>query len=153
MNFDVAWKNIRRSPYQALAAIFVFLQTMFVVSILAFVAVGSAKTISYLESLPQVSIFFKLEAKQQDIDVLKKQIEDTEKVSKIHFVSKKEALQIYRQQNKDDPLLLEFVTEQILPSSFNISTVDVRDLQTIVDKFKNSSIVDKVVSPKDIVPK
>ncbi|MBI2074356.1 MAG: ABC transporter permease [Candidatus Levybacteria bacterium] len=145
------WHHVRRSPYQAFAAIFIMLQTFFVVSIFTFVIFGSDKIINYFESLPQVIAFFKNEAKQESIDALKEQLIDTGKVSKVHFVSKQEALKIYEEKFKDDPLLLEFVTADILPSSLQISTEKIDDLSSISEALQKSSLVKEVVFPKDVI--
>jgi cell division transport system permease protein len=153
MVLKTTWHNIRRSPYQAFTAIFIILQTFFVVSIFTFVIFGSAKIIKYFESLPQIDVFFRNEAKQSEIDSLKKQLSLGGKIAGIRFVSKQEALKIYQEQNKDDPLLLELVTADILPSSFHISTVAINDLSTIAESLKKSLIVERVVFPKQVVSK
>jgi cell division transport system permease protein len=67
------------------------------------------------------------------------------------FVSKKEALEKYREQNKNDPVLLELVTEDILPASLEISTTKIQDLPSIAGTLKNSSIVSVVRYPQDVV--
>ena len=153
MILKTTWHNIRRSPYQAFTAVFIILQTFFVVTIFTFAIFGSAKIIKYFESLPQIDVFFRNEAKQADIDMVKKQLEESGKIASIRFVSKQEALNIYKEQNKDDPLLLELVTADILPSSFHISTVSINDLSTIADSLKKSEIVERVVFPKQVVSK
>lgn len=146
-----AWKNIRRSPYQALAAILIMTLTFLAVSFFTFLLVGSSQIITYFESKPQVTAFFKNEAKQVDINSLENQLSDTEKVSSIKFVSKEDALKIYREQNKNDPLLLDLVTADVLPASFEISTVKIEDLGAISDMLKKSSIVSDVIYQKDVV--
>lgn len=145
------WHHIRRSPYQTLAAIFIMMQTFLVISFFTFLIFGSARIISYFESLPQVAVFFKNEAKQENIDALKEQIKATGKVSKINFVSKQEALRIYREQNKDDPMLLELVTADVLPASLEISAIKIDDLTTISEMLKNNSFIERVIFPKDVV--
>ena len=146
-----AWKNIRRSPYQALAAILIMTLTFLAVSFFTFLLVGSSQIITYFESKPQVTAFFKNEAKQVDINSLENKLSDTEKVSSIKFVSKEDALKIYQEQNKNDPLLLDLVTADVLPASFEISTVKIEDLGTISDMLKKSSIVSDVIYQKDVV--
>ncbi len=146
------WKNIRRSPYQALAAIFIMMQTFLAISIFAFIIFGSAKTISYFESIPQVTGFFKDEAKQTNIDALKKQLLDTGKVTKVKFISKDEALQIYKEENKgDDPLLMDLVSADILPASLAVSTSNIDDLASIAEIMKSNQYIDKVVFQRDII--
>ena len=153
MVFKTTWHNIRRSPYQAFVAVFIILQTFFVVSIFAFVVFGSAKIIEYFESLPQIDVFFQNEAKQEEIGALKKELEQSGKIANIRFVSKEDALKIYQEQNKDDPLLLELVTADILPASFHISTVNITDLSDVADSLNKSEIVERVVFQKQVVSK
>src|SRR5438067_1198503 len=144
-------KQIRRSPYQALAAIFIMMLTFLAISIFAFIVFGSSVAIQYFESKPQVTAFFKDDAKQADIDSLTESLRQAGKVSRMRFVSKKQALEIYKQQNKNDPLLLDLVTEDILPASLEISTYRIEDLASVSDTLKNSSFVSEVIYQKDIV--
>ncbi|OGH18027.1 MAG: hypothetical protein A3F31_03770 [Candidatus Levybacteria bacterium RIFCSPHIGHO2_12_FULL_38_12] len=145
------WQHTRRSPYQTFAAVLIITQTFFVISIFSFIIFASSKIITYFESKPQVTAFFKNEAKQKDIEGLKNQLQANGKVSTVKFVSKQEALSIYKNQNKSDPLLLELVTADILPSSLEISAVNLQDLGSISDILKNSPLVSEVVYQKDII--
>ncbi|RJQ36077.1 FtsX-like permease family protein [Candidatus Microgenomates bacterium] len=152
MSFLKTTRNhVRRSPYQALAAIMIMALTFFVVSVFTFLIFGSSKIITYFESKPQVTAFFKEEAKQENIDTLKVDLDATQKVANTRFVSKKEALNIYREQNKSDPLLLDLVTEEVLPASLEISTNKIEDLASISEMLKKSSIVSEVIFQKDVV--
>src|SRR3989338_4855834 len=149
--FKTTWRNIRRSAYQAFAAVLVMTLTFLFISFFTFLLYGSTKAISYFESRPQVTAFFKNEVKQADIDNLRDSLMVTNKVSSIKFVSKQDALEIYREQNKSDPLLLELVTADILPASLEISTVKIEDLSEINNMFKDSPLVSEVVFQKDVV--
>jgi cell division transport system permease protein len=149
--FKTTWKNIRRSPYQAFAAVFVMMLTFLFISFFTFLLFGSSKAISYFESRPQVTAFFKQEVKQTDIDNLKKELMATGKISSVKFVSQQDALKIYKEQNKNDPLLLELVTADILPASLEISTIKIQDLSVVNNMLKNSPLVSEVVFQKDVV--
>ena len=149
--FKTAWKNIRRSPYQAIAAIVVMMLTFLAFSFFSLIFYSSAKVVNYFESKPQVTAFFRDEAKQDDINALKKTLNDSGIVSSIKFVTKEEALKIYKEQNKNDPLLLDLVTADILPSSLEISTYEIEDLNLVSDTLKKSAIVQEVVFQKDVV--
>lgn len=146
-----AWKNIRRSPYQAMAAILIMTLTFLAISFFTFLLVGSSKVINYFESKPQVTAFFKNEAKQSDINQLQSQLQSTGRVASIKFVSKDEALKIYKEQNKNDPLLLDLVTADVLPSSFEISTVKIEDMGAISNALNKSALVSDVIYQKDVV--
>lgn len=148
---NTSWNHIRRYPYQAFAAVFIMIQTFLVISFFTFLVVGATRIISYFESVPKVTAFFKEGAKQENIDALKDEIETTNKVSSVDFVSKQEALQIYNKQVSGDPLLMDLVTADILPSSLEVSTNNVGDLDAIARIMKNSPYIDKVIFQKDIV--
>lgn len=147
----IAVRNMRRSPYQALAAILVMTLTFLVVSFFTFLLTGSSEIINYFESKPQVTAFFKNDAKQADINSLQNKLSATGKIASIKYVSKQEALKIYKEQNKNDPLLLDLVTADVLPSSFEISAIRIEDLGSISDLLSKSSVVSDVIYQKDVV--
>jgi cell division transport system permease protein len=148
---NTTWNHIRRYPYQAFAAIFIMIQTFLVISFFTFIVVGANRIISYFESVPKVTAFFKEEAKQENIDALKDQLQASGKVADVRFVSKQEALKIYSKQVSDDPLLMDLVTAEILPPSLEVSTKSVEDLGSIASLMKKSTYVDKVIFQKDII--
>lgn len=148
---STSWKHIRRNPYQALAAICIMMLTFLAISVFSFIVFGSSVVIKYFESKPQVTAFFKDEATQENIDTLKAQLQQSGTVSGMRFVSKQEALQIYKEQNKADPLLLDLVTEDILPASLEVSTTKVEDLATVSNTLKSSPHVSDVVFQEDII--
>lgn len=146
-----SWKQIRRTPYQALTAIFIMMLTFVSISVFSFLVFGSSVVIRYFESKPQVTAFFKDEATQTNIDQLEANLKRSGKISKVKFISKKEALEIYKEQNKNDPLLLDLVTEDILPASLEISTEKIDDLGPVSEELKASPYVSEVIYQKDIV--
>lgn len=148
---NTAWKHIRRSPYQAIAAIFIMAQTFFVLSTFTFILIGSFIVIRYYESLPQLRAFFVDEAKTEEIQTLERNLKNTGKVRSISYIDKDQAFQRYKKLFKDDPLMLEFVTSDILPASFEIATNTLLDQEQIAKQLKTSPIVSEVDFPKEAV--
>lgn len=148
---DKVLKNLRRSPYQAAAAVVVLTLTFFISAIFILLAVGSAVVLNYFESRPQISAYFKDSAAQSEIDQIKAELEQTGILSSVKFVSKDQALAIYREQNKENPQLLELVTPDILPASLEISAKDPSKLGEVAQIFKSKPQVEEVVFQKDIV--
>lgn len=144
-------RNVRRSPYQALAAVLIMMLTFLTISFFVFLLSGSSRIVSFFESKPQVTAFFKNEAKQKDMDDLIRRVKEGGMVASVKFVSKQQALEIYREQNKDDPLLLDLVTADILPASLEISTFKIEDLSGVSKVLKSSPIVSEVIYQKDII--
>jgi len=144
-------QHIRRSPYQSLAAVSIMMLTFLAITVFAFIVFGSSAVINFFESKPQVTAFFKNEATQQNIDDLRHQLDQTGMISSSKFVSKEQALEIYKAQNKNDPLLLDLVTADILPASLEISTTQIEDLGPVSEILQKSPYVSEVVYQKDIV--
>lgn len=144
-------QNIVRSPYQAMAAIFVVSLSFFVVTIFFLLGVTSQQILQFFESKPQVTAFLKDEATIQEIELLRAKLESTSEIKKVLFVSKDEALKIYREQNKDKPLLLEMVTAKILPASLEISTRDLSSLKEVAQMLKSEQIIEDVIFQEDVV--
>jgi len=148
---SITWKHIRRSPYQALAAILTMFLTLLLVGIFFLMTTASALTLQYFEGKPQITVFFAEKAGKIEADALKKTLEDTGKVASTKFVSKEDALVMYRDQNKKDPLLLEMVTADILPASLEISATDPKYLAELVPFIKKADGVEEVVYQKDVI--
>lgn len=150
-HLKTTWHHVRRSPYQALAAILIMMVTFLTVSSFAFLLLGSSRVISYFETRPNVTAFFRDDAKQESIQALEDDLRATKKVSSLKFISKEQALAIYKAQNKGDPLLLDLVTADILPASLEISTYSINDLPGVSKYLKASPIVSEVVFQQDVV--
>lgn len=145
------FQRISRNPYHSVGAVFVMFLTFFVGGVFVLLSVGSNVVLNYFESRPQIDAFLKDEATQEEIDTLEKKLNDTGLVSKVKFISKDDALEIYKERNKDDPLLLEFVSSDILPASFQISSKKIDDLDQIADIVASEGIVENVVYQRDLV--
>lgn len=147
-----AWKHIRRSPYHSTAAVLTMFLTMLLVGLFFLTTVGSSLILKYFESKPQITVFFTQEATIADADTLTKILEATGKVLlPIKYVTREDALTIYREQNKKDPLLLEMVTADILPASLEVSASDPNFLHELEPIIKQAKGVEEVVFQKDVV--
>lgn len=147
------WTQIRRSPYQALVAIMVMFLTFFAISCFTLISLGSIKIIKYFESAPQVIAFFEKgkEVPEEQISQIKTKLETTGQLASFKYVSTHEAEAIYREKNKDDPLLLELVTYKILPPSIEISAKTIDALSVLKEIIVNQPGVEDIAFYEDIV--
>src|SRR4051812_41316072 len=106
-SLGTTWKHMRRSPYQSLAAILTLFITLLLTGIFSIATISSVVILRYFESKPQLTVFFADRAGKSESDALTQTIMATGKVSSTKFVSKDDALALYKEQNKNDPLLLE----------------------------------------------
>lgn len=151
MHLKTVLKYIRRSPYQAISATLIMSITFFSISLFAVLTILSIRLVDYFESRPQLTVFFKDTTKKEEIDKLQKQLEETNKTSSIIYVSKEEALKIYREQNKNEPILLDLVTADILPASIEVQAIQAEDLSDLANIVKADPSVEKVIFQKEII--
>lgn len=142
---------MRRTPYQSLAAVLTMFLTLLLAGVFSITSVASVVMLQFFESKPQITVFFTDKGDKKAADELTAQLIATGKVSGTKFVSKDDALALYREQNKNDPLLLEMVTADILPASLEVTTTRPEYLSDIEPLIKKSDVVDEVVYQKDVV--
>jgi cell division transport system permease protein len=125
--------------------------SLFVTQVFVLILYTSQSVLAYFETRPQVTAFFKDEVSESVILNLKSQLENQQYVNQVAYVSKEEALKIYREQNSDDPLLLEMVTAEILPASLEVSAMTVDDLPIIAQTLEQTSGVEEVAFQTDVI--
>jgi cell division transport system permease protein len=135
---STTYKHLRRSPYQTLAVFFTMSLVMAVAGIFTLVALVAHSALTYLESKPQAFAFFDQNLKSDQVKQLQITLEKTGKLARFRYISKEEALNIYREQNKDEPLLLEMVAADFLPASVEVSALNAKDLKDLVEVLKVS---------------
>jgi len=143
--------SIRRTPYQSLAAFLVLFFTLFV-SVFLFIGLSFLYgLLGYVESRPQVTVYFQTKTLPEDISKIREQLINSGKVMDVKYISKEDAFNIYKQLNKDNPLLLEMVSADILPPSLEIYAKKPVYLSQIAEFLKKQPGVDEVNFQKDIV--
>ena len=147
------WTQIRRSPFQTLAGIMITTLTLLVISVFALISFGSIQILKYFESAPQVIAFFKPGEDLTDIKIanIRAQLESSGRLNQFRYVSTREAEAIYKEKNKDNPLLLELVDYNILPASIEISGETLADLPTLRNLLIGQEGVEDIVYYEDIV--
>ena len=149
--FQTAWKHLRRTPYQTLAAVAVMTLNLFVASVFVTTAFSLEQILRFFETRPQVTAYFKPETENSQVENLKEKLLSTGSVNSVKYVSKEEALSIYRGWFKDDPLLLEMVSANMLPASLEVSADRLSSLPEIAQKLKEEEFVDEVAFQEDVV--
>lgn len=145
-----SWQHIARNPTHSITAIMVLTLTLFVASLLGLILYSSDLIISHLENRLEVTAFFIENTTEEYILDVKKELELSEKAESVEYISQEEALEIYREQNKDDPELLEFVTADILPASLSVSSENLDDLEVLAKQLSTDERVEQVIYQRDV---
>jgi cell division transport system permease protein len=139
-----AWKHIRRSPYQALTAIFSMTLTFFVATILVVLSFSFSSLIHYYETRPQIIAYLKNNAEEDKVSSLARMLKEDPKVKDVQYVSREKAMAIYKEATAGNPLLTEFVSPSVFPASLEFSVTDISYAKELIEKLKAQPIVDEV---------
>lgn len=144
LHFKTSIDNIRRAPFQAMAAISVLAITFFVTTLIAVAVFSSQQLLSYFESRPQVIAFLVEDATQEQVDELMARLADDPRVINLNFVSKEKALEIYKDATSDNPILGELVSPSIFPASIEFSPRQLSEAEELISLMQGELIVDEI---------
>lgn len=144
-------KAVRRTPYQSFATFFSLFFTLFLSLAVFFTLTFLYGMLGYIESRPQVTVYFQTQTTETDILKIKDELLSGGKVLSAKYVSKNDAYALYKNINKDNPLLLEMVTPDILPPSLEIYAKKPTLLPEIADFLKQQPGIDEVNFQKNII--
>jgi len=140
-------KKEKGISFISIMAIFVsFVLLGFMLSFLVF----SNTALNFLQKQVQVRVFFKDTFSEEQILNLKIQLEADPRIMEVGYTSKEQALMIFKEFSKNDPVLQESLSTNILPASLEIRAKDVKDLDQIYEEFSSKDEVESVKYLKDI---
>lgn len=144
-------QSLKRTPYQTAAALLVLYFTLFLIGILMISMTFLYGLLKYVEGQPQVTVYFQVETEEPEILKIQQELEGSEKVSRTEYISKEKAYEIYKELTKDNTLLLEMTSKEILPASLEIYATDPQYLVEIADSLRERQGVDEVQFQEIIV--
>lgn len=146
------WHHIRRSPFQSFTALMVMVFSFLVISVFVVVNFGISGVLTYFETKPEITLFIKDGLDTNTIDGIQKDLASYSDIKEIKYISKDKALEIYKQENKDNPMLTEMVTASILPASFEVTVSNPKTLEQIYQNYAaKNDVIDEVIYQKDII--
>lgn len=151
--FRTALQRMRRNGWHTVAALAVMTLTFFILSLFILTILASNKVLHFFEQQPQVSIYLKDDATDARVKEIQAALEATGKAKTIDYTSKEEALAFFKDEMKDNPVLLENVSANVLPASLEVSPKNLKDLPELVkvaqdEKFKD--FIEEVSYQRDI---
>lgn len=144
IHLKTAFDYIKRSPFQAIAALFVLSLTFFVATTMAVLIYSSEKALKHFETRPQIISFLKDDVSSDGISAFQNKLIQDDRIKDVRYVPKEEALEIYKKATEDNPLLAELVSPSIFPASLEFSVTDLSLAQEVIDEVKVEAIVDTV---------
>jgi cell division transport system permease protein len=143
--------GIKRERLMSLTNIFVMTITFFVLGVFVTIVVLTQTILRNLEQQAQVTIFFKDEVPDDTMLSIKGNLEVDDRIIEVAYVSKADAYNIFKELNKDDPVLLESVTSSILPASLEVRARDISNLPKLAEEFGSLDGVEEVRFYEDVI--
>jgi len=143
--------SIRRAPYQSLAAFLILFFSIFLSTVLFISQTFFHSLLGYVETRPQVTVYFDTATQEKDIFKIRDTLNNSGKVESIKYINKDAAFKIYKDLNRDNPLLLEMVSADILPPSLEVYAKKPEYLAEIADFLKKQPAAEEVQFQKNIV--
>lgn len=143
-------KSFWRNGWLSAATISVMVLTLLVISTLLMLNVIASAVLLNLQEKIDISVYFKLEADEEDIFVVKSQLEKLAEVERVEYVSRDDALKRFRERHKDNPYLIQSLQElgeNPLEASLNIKAQEAsqyESISTFLEGIYYSNIIDKV---------
>jgi cell division transport system permease protein len=145
-------RNFVRNAWLSTAATAVMTVTLTLVAVSYISNAALTSTIQQVVTKIDVSIYLKDTATPDQTKALQGKLEALPDVRGVKYVSKTDALNSYRQQNKDNPKLLEAIsaTDNPLPASFQVKARDPNKL-TAITNLVNQPDVKPLLADHDAV--
>lgn len=153
--FKTAFRHLSRNSWLSLASIAVITLTFFLSTLFAGLLYGSNILLNYFETQAQVIAFFKVGTEETEILDVKRRIEKYLAPENVEYTSEEAALAEFKDAFKDDEIILESITENVLPASLGIRAKSLDDIPQLVnflddEKEKNEQI-EEIFYREDVV--
>ncbi|GBE58057.1 cell division protein FtsX [bacterium BMS3Abin01] len=140
--FSEAMNSLVRNWVMSMAAIVTVLVSMFILGLGMILFFNFQDAISDLRSKLEIEVFIKNTASQEEIDALGVEIRDMPEVKSVYFVSKEEALQRLRESLKGNEDVLDALSGNPLPPSYQITLNNPDQIEEVASRFFDHPIVD-----------
>jgi cell division transport system permease protein len=146
-------QHIKKDKLLSVSNIVVMTVTFLLLGIFISVVVYSQTALKYLEEQAQVTVFFKDDFTEDRILVYRTNFEGDKRILEVKYISKEDALRIFKEMNKDEPILLESISASILPASLEVKAKNIGDLKILSEEYKKLEGVEEVSFFEDVIQK
>lgn len=148
--FKSGWNNFSREKSLIVANIFILVLAISTLTSLFILKDASQFLISSIEEKVDISVYFKLDALEENILKVKDDVAKIPEVKEVKYVSQEEAMESFVNKHKNDMVLIQSLDEvgtNPFSASLNIRAFEASQYQAIADFFSSAtltSLVEKV---------
>ncbi len=148
--FSEAFGSLRRNYFMTIAAVLTVLLSMTVLGVVLVFASNVDGLLRDLKGKVEITVYLLDTATPESIEALQTEIVSWDEVKDSKFISKEEALQILKEDFKDHPEIVESLSGNPLPASFEISLKDPEQADVVASRFEGRPEVEEVQYGKEI---
>jgi len=148
--FKLGWLSFTRDGGIAVVTCFILVITIFLASSLFLLQNSSQFLISSLQEKVDISVYFKEIIPEEDILNVKEELSKIPEVKNVKYVSKEEALKVFVERHKDEPVLMQSLEEvggNPFLASLNIQAFEASQYQKVTDFLEDphfKTLIEKV---------
>ncbi len=147
---SLGWTNFKRNSYLSVGTTGVMTLVLLLFAGLISLNFISNKVVESLQDKVDISVYFKTDSSEEEVMLIKKDLENNPMVKSVAYISKERALEDFKKLHAGDPLIQESLAElsdNPLQPALNVKAVDPQKFGEIVkflegNKFR--SFVDKI---------
>ena len=140
-------QGFKRNSWLSVTTIVVMTLTLLVFIGLILFSVLTTNTINLLKEKIDISVYFKNETSEDNVLKIKRSLESLNEVKIIEYISRDEALKVFKERHKDDATISEAINileTNPLSASLNIKAKDPKDYPVITAYLNNESLKEQV---------
>jgi cell division transport system permease protein len=145
-----AFGSLRRNYFMTIAALVTVFLSMSVLGVVMVFAYNIDAVLRDVEQKVEISIFLKDTTTAEEIENTQREIVGWSEVKESAFVSKEDALTRLREDLKEHPEVLESLTGNPLPASFEVSLKNPEAVEEVALRFQGRPFVEEVRYGKEI---
>ncbi|NLT34935.1 MAG: ABC transporter permease [Gaiellales bacterium] len=136
--------SLRRNYFMTIAAVLTVLLSMTVLGAVLMIASNIDGLLRDIKNQVEITVYLEDAATTEQIEEFQQEIVSWEEVKDVRFISKEEALEIMKEEFEDNPEIVDSLTVNPLPASFEISLKDPEQADIVAARFEGSDIVNDV---------
>ena len=146
------YKSIRRNGFMSIASIATVAVSLMVFGIFLLMFLNSNNLAQHLEKQVQVSVYMQDDANQEELDATKVKLEKMDGVVKVTAITKKEALERFKERLGDQQKILETLGgDNPFPNSFDVQVKNPDVIKGITDEISKMPKVETARFGQDVV--
>lgn len=145
--FKEALTNFWRNGWLSLATVSILILSLYVVSVIYVVTLTVDSVLKNVQEKVNISIYFKPDVAEEKITEMEKYLKNYMEVKSVNYVSKEQALEDFKRNNADEPVILQSlqeIGENPLQASLVVKANNADQYQNVVDYINKSDFKEDI---------